>query len=173
METVRSAFALLEFPAYGALPAMHSSITYGAFHLANRSKGIRQPEQHTGVAGTCARARDVKRRVTKLLPRSLCGIFRTLALSARSDSAPLWSVLVCGSVSVFRMMMNEEAQRMFMAKIKGSPLPATRGNHRASEKLAVKNNSVNLTPLFLLTTVVIDTLATRESIEENPHGKRQ
>lgn len=76
-------------------------------------------------------------------------------------------------MSAFRMMMNEEAQRMFMSMIKGSPLPSTTGKHRVSEILAAKNNSVNLTALFVLTTVVIDALVMRENIDENPDGKRQ
>ncbi|XP_077552644.1 uncharacterized protein LOC144167157 [Haemaphysalis longicornis] len=42
------------------------------------------------------------------------------------------------------MVMNDEAERMFMSMIKGSPLRAT--------------------------PVVIDALAVRESIDENPHG---
>lgn len=42
-----------------------------------------------------------------------------------------------------------------------------------TEKLAAKSNSINLTALFVVTTVVIDTLVMRENIDENADGKRQ
>ncbi|XP_075735724.1 uncharacterized protein LOC142776264 isoform X1 [Rhipicephalus microplus] len=68
------------------------------------------------------------------------------------------------------MAMNDEAERMFMAMLKGSALRATPGKHCVSQKIATSDNSVDLTALFVLTTVVIDALAARESIDENPHG---
>lgn len=71
------------------------------------------------------------------------------------------------------MATNEEVERMFMSMIEGSPLRAAPGKHRVCQKLAANDNSVNLTALFVLTSVVIDALATRESIDDNPHGKRQ
>ncbi|XP_075724367.1 uncharacterized protein LOC142767037 isoform X1 [Rhipicephalus microplus] len=68
------------------------------------------------------------------------------------------------------MEMNDEADWMFMAMLQGSALRATPRKHCVSQKLATSDNSVILTALFVLTTVVIDALAARESIDENPHG---